>query len=203
MATLAVEVVAGEEARVSPLTPGRPDAWFEHDGQITKSRIRAVTLAALAPRPAELLWDIGAGSGSVGIEWMLSHASCRALAVERHGARAARIRRNALAFGVPDLVVAEGAAPDVLAGLPRPDAVFVGGGATAPGLLDACREALPTGGRLVANAVTLESQALLNDALARHGGELCTINLAQAEPVGRFHGWRAAMPVTQWLWVKP
>lgn len=203
LTVLGIEVVAGRDARVAPLTPGLPDAWFEHDGQITKSRIRAVTLAALAPRPAELLWDVGAGSGSISIEWMLTHPACRAVAVEQHGERAARIRRNALSFGVPDLVVAEGSAPSVLSGLPRPDAVFIGGGATAPGLLDLCREALPAGGRLVANAVTLESQGLLSEALARHGGELCLVNLAQAKPVGRFHGWRAAMPVTQWVWVKP
>lgn len=200
---IAIEVVAARDARVTPLTPGLPDAWFEHDGQITKARIRAVTLAALAPRPAELLWDVGAGSGSVAIEWMLTHAACRAVAVERHEARAARIRRNALSLGVPDLVVIEGSAPDILAGLPRPDAVFIGGGATTPGMLDLCRQVVPAGGRLVANAVTLESQALLNEVLARHGGELCTINVAQAKPVGRFHGWRAAMPVVQWVWVKP
>lgn len=203
LATIAIEVAAARDARIPPLTPGLPDGWFEHDGQITKSRIRAVTLAALAPRPGELLWDVGAGSGSVGIEWMLAHPACRAVAVERQPARGARIRRNALTFGVPDLAVVAGQAPDVLSGLPRPDAVFVGGGLTVPGLLAACRDALPPGGRLLANAVTLESQAVLAEARALHGGELCTITLAQAEPVGRFHGWRAAMPVTQWVWIRP
>lgn len=200
--TIAVEVVADASARVRPLTPGLPDHWFEHDGQITKARVRAITLAALAPRPGGLLWDIGAGSGSVGIEWMLMHPANRAVAVEQHAERAARIRRNALAHGVPDLRVVEGRAPAAL-DLPQPDAVFVGGGATAPGLLDRCRAALPAGGRLVVNAVTVESQGAIGSAFAAMGGELATISLATADPVGRFHGWRAAMPVTQWVWVKP
>lgn len=201
--TVAVEVAAASDARVLPLTPGLPEGWFEHDGQITKPRVRAVTLAALAPRPGQVLWDVGSGSGSVGIEWMLLHPANRAFAVERHPDRAARLRRNADALGVPDLRLVEGRAPSALADLPGPDAVFVGGGATEPGLLDTCGAALPAGGRLVANAVTVESQMALATAFATHGGDLATMSFAQAEPVGRFHGWRPAMPVTQWVWVKP
>ncbi len=178
--------------------PGLPDDAYEHDGQLTKRHIRAATLAALAPAPGELLWDVGGGSGSIAIEWMRAHPSCRAVTVERDPVRAERITRNADRLGVPSLRVVGAAAPAVLAGLPSPDAVFVGGGLTAPGLLDACWDALPVGGRLVANTVTLESEALLADAYRRHGGELVRLAVAHAVPVGGFTGWRQAMPVTQW-----
>lgn len=178
--------------------PGLPDDAYEHDGQLTKRHVRAVTLSTLAPAPGELLWDIGGGSGSIAIEWMRTHPSCRAITVERDAVRAARITRNADRLGVPGLRVVTGAAPAALAELPPPDAVFVGGGLTAPGLLDACWEALPAGGRLVANTVTLESEALLADAHRRHGGELVRLAVAHAVPVGGFTGWRQAMPVTQW-----
>ena len=199
---VALEVVAGLSARIIPLTPGLPDDWFEHDGQITRREVRAMTLAALAPVKGALLWDIGAGSGSVAIEWMLRDASCRAVAVERRPLRAARARRNALALGVPDLRIVEGAAPDVLAGLPAPDAVFIGGGATAAGVLDAGWNVLKPGGRLVVNAVTLETQAELTRRFGLLGGDMTTINVARADAVGGFHGWRAAMPVVQWRAVK-
>ncbi|MGK5692204.1 precorrin-6y C5,15-methyltransferase (decarboxylating) subunit CbiE [Streptomyces sp. URMC 128] len=178
--------------------PGLPDEAYEHDGQLTKRHVRAATLGVLAPAPGELLWDIGGGSGSIAVEWMRTHPSCRAVTVERDPARAERISRNAERLGVPGLRVVTGAAPAVLAELPPPDAVFVGGGLTAPGLLDACWEALPGGGRLVANTVTLESEALLADAHRRHGGELVRLAVAHAVPVGGFTGWRQAMPVTQW-----
>lgn len=178
--------------------PGLPDGAYEHDGQLTKRHVRAITLGVLAPGPGELLWDIGGGSGSIAIEWMRTHPSCRAITVERDPVRSARITRNADRLGVPDLRVVTGSAPAVLDGLPSPDAVFVGGGLTAPGLLDACWEALPAGGRLVANTVTLESEALLADAHRRHGGELTRLAVAHAVPVGGFTGWRQAMPVTQW-----
>ncbi|KUO10230.1 bifunctional cobalt-precorrin-7 (C(5))-methyltransferase/cobalt-precorrin-6B (C(15))-methyltransferase [Streptomyces sp. DSM 15324] len=178
--------------------PGLPDEAYEHDGQLTKRHVRAATLGALAPAPGELLWDIGGGSGSIAIEWMRTHPSCRAVTVERDPVRAERITRNADRLGVPGLRVVIGAAPAVLTELPPPDAVFVGGGLTAPGLLDACWEALPVGGRLVANTVTLESEALLADAYRRHGGELVRLAVAHAVPVGGFTGWRQAMPVTQW-----
>ncbi|MEV5938451.1 precorrin-6y C5,15-methyltransferase (decarboxylating) subunit CbiE [Streptomyces sp. NPDC051994] len=182
--------------------PGLPDEAYEHDGQLTKRHIRAATLGALAPAPGELLWDIGGGSGSIAVEWMRTHPSCRALTVERDPVRAERIARNADRLGVPALRVVTGAAPAALAQLPAPDAVFIGGGLTAPGLLAACWDALPTGGRLVANTVTLESEALLAEWYRRHGGELVRLAVAHAVPVGTFTGWRQAMPVTQWAVVK-
>ncbi|MET9961995.1 precorrin-6y C5,15-methyltransferase (decarboxylating) subunit CbiE [Streptomyces sp. NPDC006326] len=184
-------------------TPGLPDTAYEHDGQLTKRHVRAATLCALAPAPGELLWDIGGGSGSIGIEWMRTHPACRAVAVERVPERAARITRNAAALGVPGLRVVTGAAPDALAGLPSPDAVFIGGGLTAPGLLDAAWAALAPGGRLVVNTVTLESEAVLTDRYRRHGGELVKLAVAHAAAVGGFTGWRQAMPVTQWSVTKP
>ncbi|MDJ0344753.1 precorrin-6y C5,15-methyltransferase (decarboxylating) subunit CbiE [Streptomyces sp. H10-C2] len=179
--------------------PGLPDAAYEHDGQLTKRHVRAATLGALAPAPGELLWDIGGGSGSIAIEWMRTHRSCRAVTVERDPVRAQRIDRNAARLGVPALRVVTGAAPAVLAGLPTPDAVFIGGGLTVPGLMEACWDALPAGGRLVANTVTLESEALLADWYRRHGGDLVRLAVAHAVPVGGFTGWRQAMPVTQWI----
>ena len=200
--TLAIEVAAAPEAWVITRNAGLADDLFEHDGQITKREIRTVTLSSLAPRRGELLWDIGAGAGSVAIEWMLADPAMRAIAVERQGERAARILRNAAAFGVPGLEVAEGAAPAALANLARPDAIFVGGGAGDPGVLNAAIDALRYGGRLVVNAVTLETEALL---LARHaalGGELTRIEIARAGAVGEKTGWRTAMPVTQWAWAK-
>ncbi|PGH46767.1 precorrin-6y C5,15-methyltransferase (decarboxylating) subunit CbiE [Streptomyces sp. Ru87] len=183
--------------------PGLPDDAYEHDGQLTKRPVRAATLAALAPAPGELLWDVGGGSGSVAVEWMRAHRGCRAVSVERDPGRAARIGRNADRLGVPALRVVTGTAPHALAGLETPDAVFIGGGLTTPGLLAACWAALPAGGRLVANTVTLESEALLAQWYSRHGGELLRLAVAHAAPVGGFTGWRQAMPVTQWTAAKP
>ncbi|MGD9501366.1 MAG: precorrin-6y C5,15-methyltransferase (decarboxylating) subunit CbiE [Methyloceanibacter sp.] len=200
---VAIEVAASSDARVIALTPGLADNLFEHDGQITKREIRAMTLSALAPLKGELLWDIGAGSGSVAIEWMLADPSLSAIAIEARADRAGRIRRNAAAFGVPGLEIVEGSAPEALAGLAPPDAVFIGGGASGSGVIDTAIAALHAGGRLVVNAVTLETE---EDLIARHGaqgGTLTRIEIARAEPVGRKTGWRAAMPVTQWAWVKP
>lgn len=199
---VALEVAAGTGARPLPLG-GLEDGLFETDGQITKREIRAVTLSSLAPLRGGLLWDIGAGSGSIGIEWMLRHPSLRAVAVEARADRAARIRRNALALGVPGLAVVEGTAPGALAGLPVPDAIFLGGGGTDPGVLEAALAALPPGGRLVANAVTLEMQGLLAATAARLGGDLATLSVARAGPVGGMTAWRPALPVTHWVWVKP
>ncbi|MFJ2110955.1 MULTISPECIES: precorrin-6y C5,15-methyltransferase (decarboxylating) subunit CbiE [unclassified Streptomyces] len=195
---VAVECRRAQDAPRLGAVPGLPDSSYEHDGQLTKRHVRAATLGALAPAPGELLWDVGGGSGSIGVEWMRTHPSCRAVSVERDPARAERIGRNARALGVPGLRIVTGAAPAALAGLPVPDAVFVGGGLTVPGLLDACWEALPAGGRLVANTVTLESEALLADRYRRFGGELVRLAVAHAVPVGGFTGWRQAMPVTQW-----
>ncbi|MDH2424871.1 precorrin-6y C5,15-methyltransferase (decarboxylating) subunit CbiE [Sphaerisporangium sp. TRM90804] len=195
---IAVECAPGPGAEPLARVPGLPDSAFEHDGQLTKREVRAVSLSRLAPLPGELLWDVGAGAGSVAVEWMRAHPSCAAVAIESRAARAAAIRRNADALGVPALRVAEGEAPAALEGLPAPDAVFVGGGATAPGLLETCWAALRPGGRLVVNAVTLESEAVLARWYGRLGGDLVRLSVQRASPVGGFTGWRAAMPVTVW-----
>ncbi|CDX35288.1 Precorrin-6Y C(5,15)-methyltransferase (decarboxylating) [Mesorhizobium sp. SOD10] len=200
---LALEVESTPDARILPLTIGLADHLFEHDGQITKREIRAITLSSLGPRRGELLWDIGAGSGSIGIEWMMAHPSLRAIAIEANGERAARIARNAAHCGVPGLVVVEGAAPEAFAKLETPGAIFIGGGGSDAGVLEKAIKALRPGGRLVANAVTLEMEALLLDQHNRRGGDLTRIALSRAGPVGSMQGWRPAMPVTQWSWMKP
>jgi precorrin-6Y C5,15-methyltransferase (decarboxylating) len=199
---VAIEVAAEPGARIIARASGLADDLFDHDGQITKREVRAVTLSSFAPRRGELLWDIGAGSGSVAIEWMLADPSMRAIAIERRPDRAARITRNAAAFGVPGLQVVEGSAPDALASLAIPDAVFIGGGGDAR-IIDAAIAALRAGGRLVVNAVTLETEAQLIARHAASGGELLRIAIARAGAVGEKTGWRAAMPVTQWAWTKP
>lgn len=201
--TLAVEVVADPDADVLPLVPGLPDGLFESDGQLTKAEVRAVTLAALAPRRGELLWDVGAGSGSVGIEWALAHPDNRVLAVEARAERAGRIGRNAARCGVTQLTVIGGEAPAAFAGLPAPDAVFIGGGIGAPGLVEAAWEALRPGGRLVANVVSLEGEARLAGLFQRHGGDMKRIQVSRLDAVGTMHGWRPAMAVTQWRVAKP
>ncbi len=194
----AVEVVADPHTVPLPTVPGLPDDAYAHDGQLTKRDVRAVTLARLAPLPERLLWDVGAGAGSIGIEWMRVHPSCRAVAVESSAERARRIGENATRLGVPGLQVVEGRAPAALDGLPAPDAVFVGGGLTSEGLLEACWAALRPGGRLVANAVTVEGEAVLAAWRARAGGELVRLGVQRAEPVGGYTGWKPAMPVTIW-----
>ncbi|PKU21733.1 precorrin-6y C5,15-methyltransferase (decarboxylating) subunit CbiE [Telmatospirillum siberiense] len=182
--------------------PGLPDDAFHHDGQLTKREIRAATLAALAPWPGAHLWDVGAGCGSIAIEWC--RAGGTATAIEKDADRCAMIGGNALALGVPHLDLRQGSAPDVLAGIAtRPDALFVGGGLSAPGVLDACWAALPSGGRMVANAVTAESEALLLAWQARNGGSLTRLSIARLESTGRFHSWHPAMPVTQYSGCKP
>jgi precorrin-6Y C5,15-methyltransferase (decarboxylating) len=188
-----------------------PDDAFVHDGQLTKQSMRAVTLAALAPRPGERLWDVGAGAGSIAIEWCRSGSGCSAVAFERDEQRRTRITTNALAFGAT--VDVRGTAPDAfgdveltdggVTGVPSPSAIFIGGGITTPGLLDACLQRLPNGGRLVANTVTAESEAVLLQYYSRLGGQLRRYQHYRGEPVGGFTGWRPAMPVTQWLVVKP
>lgn len=178
-----------------------PDDAFAHDGQLTKQAIRAATLAALAPRPGEMLWDVGAGSGSVSIEWCLSGPGCRAIAFERDELRRARITENARAFGVR--LEATFDAPETFAFSPPPDVIFVGGGVSQPGLMDACWDRLVPGGRLVANAVTVESEAVLAQWYSRVGGELRRYQHYHGDAVGSFTGWRAAMPVTQWAVTKP
>ena len=184
------------DERVSSL----PDEAFAHDGQITKQTIRAVTLAALAPRPGELLWDVGAGAGSIAVEWCRSSPGCTAVAFERDDMRSVSLRFNVDSFGA--MVDLRGAAPEAFDGAPEPAAIFIGGGVTQPGLVDACFDRLPAGGRLVANAVTAESEAVVAQWYLRRGGELRRFQHYRGEPLGTFTGWRPAMPVTQWVVTK-
>ncbi len=201
--TVAIEVAGVADARVVTLASGLPDAWFENDGQLTKAEIRALTLAALAPKAGELLWDIGAGAGSVGIEWCLRHPRNRCIGIEERPERAERARRNAFELGATALDIRLGQAPEALADLPAPDAVFIGGGASEAGVFDAAWTALKPGGRLVLNAVTLETETLLGTLYARYGGAMRRLAISRLERVGGMHGWRAAMPVTQWVVTKP
>jgi precorrin-6B C5,15-methyltransferase / cobalt-precorrin-6B C5,C15-methyltransferase len=194
---LAVAAVQGPGA-VAGRVPGLPDSAYETDGQVTRRELRALALAVLRPAPGALLWDVGAGSGSVGIEWMRADPLARAVAVEVRPDRAERAGRNAAALGVPGLRVITGAAPAALDGLPDPDAVFIGGGLTADGVLPSCWERLQPGGRLVAHAVTIESEALLQSWQQEHGGELVKVAVSYREPLGGFTTWRPALPVTQW-----
>ncbi|MEM6108588.1 precorrin-6y C5,15-methyltransferase (decarboxylating) subunit CbiE [Mycobacterium sp. 050272] len=184
------------DERITPL----PDEMFVHDGQITKHGIRAVTLAALQPRPGERLWDVGAGSGSIAVEWCRSWQGCTAVAFEHDEQRRKNIAFNAAAYGVA--IDVHGEAPDEFDGAPAPDAIFIGGGLTHPGLLDVCLERLSEGGRLVANVVTIESEAELLQAYSRLGGELRRFQHYQGEPLGGFTGWRPQYPVTQWAVTK-
>jgi precorrin-6Y C5,15-methyltransferase (decarboxylating) len=195
---LAIEVCAGPDARTIPLARGLDDELFDHDGQITKREIRALTLSALAPRAGELLWDIGCGSGSVSIEWLMCHDANRAIAIEARHDRAQRAARNALALGTPELSIVEGEAPQALRALARPDAVFLGGGAHLPGVIDAVWEALRSGGRLVANAVVIETESALIEAHLRLGGTLSRLSVERLDTIGRFHAFRPAFTVTQW-----
>lgn len=197
--TVAVHCLPSRAARPLSLAAGLPDDAFDHDGTITKRDVRAVTLAALAPLAGELLWDVGAGSGTVAIEWLRIESSAKAVAFERDPVRAARIRANAEALGVPALQIVEGSVPDTFASAPAPDAIFVGGGiAGNDGLLDVCLEKLPPGGRLVANAVTLEAQARLIERHAVLGGQLVRIAIAEAQPVGGLQAMKPAIDVLQW-----
>jgi precorrin-6Y C5,15-methyltransferase (decarboxylating) len=196
---VAIEVDA-EAANTIPLTPGLPDEWYESDGQITKREIRAITLSALAPWPGALLWDVGAGSGSIGVEWILAHPRNRAIAIEKRADRAERIARNAAALGAPDLSISQGDALEIMGGLSAPDAIFVGGGGA--NVIDAAWTLLPAGRRFVANAVTIETQAALVERQTRHGGDLVQIALAHPAPVGSYHAWKPAAPIVQWSVVK-
>jgi precorrin-6Y C5,15-methyltransferase (decarboxylating) len=196
---VAIEVEA-EAANTIPLTPGLPDEWYESDGQITKREIRAVTLSALAPWPGALLWDIGAGSGSIGIEWMLAHPRNRTIAIEKRADRAERIARNAAALGAPDLTIRQGDALEIMGDLPIPDAIFVGGGGV--NVIDAAWALLPAGRRFAANAVTIETQTALVERQARHGGELVQIAIAYPASVGSYRAWKPATPIVQWSAVK-
>ena len=199
--TLAVECLAAPDAALQPRVPGLSDALFQSDGTMTKQEVRAVTVAKLMPMRGALLWDIGTGCGSVAIEWIRAARYARAIGIEPRADRRAMAAANALALGAPGLELVEGEAPDALDGLAAPDAIFVGGGLSID-LFDAAFAALRPLGRIVANAVTLESEAVLLDLYKRHGGDLSKIAVQRAEPVGRLTGWRPMMPVTQWSLVK-
>jgi precorrin-6Y C5,15-methyltransferase (decarboxylating) len=199
--TLAVDCVAAPDAALLPRVPGLADSLFEHDGTMTKQEVRSVTLSKLMPMRGALLWDIGTGCGSVAVEWMRGARYARAIGIEPRADRRAMAAANALALGVPKLELIDGSVPEALQGLEAPDAVFIGGGLSRE-VFEAAWAALRPLGRLVCNAVTLESEALLLELRKEFGGELVKIGVARAEPVGRLTGWRPLMPVTQWSLVK-
>jgi precorrin-6B C5,15-methyltransferase / cobalt-precorrin-6B C5,C15-methyltransferase len=187
--------------RAASLAPGLPDEAFDHDGQLTKRDLRASALARLMPRPGELLWDVGAGAGSIAIEWLRSDPGCRAIAIEQNLERVKRIRGNAEVLGVPSLDVLHAEIPHALASLPRPDAIFIGGGVTQE-TLEQSWSALQPAGRLVVHAVTLETEMIMIECWKRHGGELSRLSVEHLEPIGRYRGWRPARAVVQWSAVK-
>ena len=201
--TLAIDCVASPNAKIWSRVGGLPDEAFEHDGQLTKREVRAATLAALAPTPDQLLWDIGAGCGSIAVEWMRGTRGCEAIAVEHNAVRSTMIKLNMDRLGTPRLKVVEGEAPTVLTGLPAPDAVFIGGGVGVPGVFETAWEALKPGGRMVANVVTLEGEMHLYDLQEKHGGELTRLEISRLEPVGKFRALKPKMAVVQWRTVKP
>ena len=203
--TIALQVEASAGAIVLPLAPGLDDSLFEHDGQLSKRDVRAVTVSALAPRHGELLWDVGLGAGSIAIEWLLRHPSLKAVGIEADPERAARAARNAAVLGTPDLAIVQQRAPEGFAGLPSPDAIFIGGGLSNVALLDAAWSALKPGGRLVANAVSIQSEARLIERFQRHGGELVRLDVSKAGKAGtgNVFVWRAAAPIVQWRARKP
>jgi len=196
--TVAVDCIADADAEVLPVSPGLPDSAFQHDGQMTKREVRAATLAALGFQANGLLWDVGAGCGSVAIEWMRLASQARAIAIERKASRLEMMRANADRLGTPYLKIVEGEAPEALNGLEAPDAIFIGGGLSREGVFETCWESLRPGGHLMANVVTLSSEAKLFDLRNSFGGDLTRIAVTRAEPVGPHMGWRPAMPVTQW-----
>ena len=200
---LAMECIANPGAAIYATIPGLPESAYQTDGQITRRDIRAAVLARLSPHPGEVLWDIGAGSGSISIEWMRAAHRARAIAVEPEPARAERIAINAASLGVPKLKIVTAKAPGALDDLPAPDAIFIGGGLSEKSLLETCWAALKPGGRLCANGVTLEAESRLFTAMQNYGGEMSRIETARAEPLGHFMGWKPARPVTIWSVNKP
>ncbi len=199
--TLAVECVAAPDAALLPRVPGLADELFQSDGTMTKQEVRAVTLAKLMPMRGALLWDIGTGCGSVAVEWMRGARYARAIGIEPRADRRAMAAANALALGTPKLELNDGEAPGVLAGLPAPDAIFIGGG-LSDGVFEAAWAVLKPLGRLVANAVTLEGEAILVALQKQHGGQLVKLSVERAEDLGSFRGWKPQRPVTQWSLVK-
>ncbi|BCL36288.1 precorrin-6y C5,15-methyltransferase (decarboxylating) subunit CbiE [Nostoc sp. MS1] len=199
---IAIHCIADADVTPLPRIPGLPDNVYQHDGQLTKREVRAFTLSTLAPTPGELLWDVGAGCGSISIEWMRTHPRCSAIAIEQNATRLQYIADNAAALGTPNLKIISGKAPSALQDLPTPDAIFIGGGVTADGLFDICWQALRPGGRLVANVVTIEGEQTLFQWYEKVGGNFTRIAIQRAEPIGKFLGWRAMAPVTQWVVTK-
>jgi precorrin-6B C5,15-methyltransferase / cobalt-precorrin-6B C5,C15-methyltransferase len=202
LAIVAIACALTPGARAMSIVPGLPDDAYETDGVLTKREVRAVTISALAPLPGQLLWDVGAGSGSISVEWMRTHPSCRAIAVEPRADRRAHIAANAHFLGVPDLIIMAGSAPSVLAGLERPDTIFIGGGVTTDGVVEACVAALVPGARLVANGVTIETEVALAQWQQRLGGQLIRLTVSHAAPLGGFSGFRPTLPITQWTYLK-
>ncbi|MDP5016887.1 MAG: precorrin-6y C5,15-methyltransferase (decarboxylating) subunit CbiE [Dolichospermum sp.] len=200
--TIAVECIADKGIVALSRFPGLPDNAFHHDGQLTKREIRAVTLSSLAPLPGELLWDVGAGCGSISIEWMRSHVRCRAIAIEQNATRLNYIADNAAALGTPNLQIIAGKALEVIQNLPTPNAIFIGGGVTVPEILENCWNALLPGGRMVVNVVTLEGEQRLYQWYEKVGGNFTRIAIQRAEPIGKFLGWKSMSPVTQWVGIK-
>ena len=197
--TIALHCPPHPNRSITSRTPGLPDSAYQHDGQLTKREVRSLTLAALAPYPGALLWDVGAGCGSISIEWMRTHPRCRAIAIESHPARLLSIAHNARALGVPNLQIINGRAPESLQNFPQPDVIFIGGGLTRSGVFETCWDALAIGGRLVANGVTLESESKLFELQQRYGGHLTRTLIQRAEPIGSFLGWKSLPPITQWV----
>ena len=201
--TVAIECIPGPEAAIRSRAPGIADDAFESGGMITKRDVRAATLARLAPLPGQRLWDIGAGSGAIAIEWLRAADGAQAVAVEQDEARCATIARNAERLGTPELTLVHAHAPDCLTELPAPDAVFIGGGVREPEMLETCWRSLLPWGRLVANVVTVEGEQRLLAWQAQHGGELLRIELARLEALGGYRTWRRSLPVTQLAAYKP
>ena len=200
--TIAVECVADRGIVGLSRFPGLPDDAFHHDGQLTKREVRAVTLSSLAPLPGELLWDVGAGCGSISIEWLRSDRRCRAIAIEQNSTRLNYIADNAAALGTPNLQIMAGKALEVIPNLPTPNAIFIGGGVTAPEILENCWNVLLPGGRMVVNVVTLEGEQRLYQWHEKVGGNFTRITIQRAEPIGKFLGWKSMSPVTQWIGIK-
>jgi precorrin-6Y C5,15-methyltransferase (decarboxylating) len=198
---IAVECIPNPDTKILSRMAGLPDEAYHHDGQLTKREVRAITLSALAPNAGELLWDVGAGCGSIAIEWMRSHPRCQAIAIEK--SRTHFIAENAISLGTPNLKIISGNAPEALKDLPMPDAIFIGGGATVIDLFETCLESLRSQGRLVANVVTLEGEQKLFEWQQKYGGTLTQISINRAEAIGSFLGWQPMRPVTQWKVIKP
>lgn len=201
--TVAIHCIASTDAKVYSRLAGLPDDAFIHDGQLTKREVRAATLASLAPAPDQLLWDIGAGCGSIAIEWMRSTRGCEAIAFEHNAERLAMISQNADALGTPRLKIISGKAPEALEGAAAPHAVFIGGGVGNDGVFDSAWSKLKAGGRLVANVVTLEGEMHLYDLQEKHGGDLVKIEISNLTSVGPYRALKPRMAVTQWRVQKP